>query len=88
MCDRNMPLNLKEKFYRSAIRSTLLYGIECCANKKHHIQKMSVVEMRMLRWMYGKTRMDKVRNKDICSLVGIAPIEDEMKRTAYDGLAT
>ena len=29
LCDRNIPLWLKEKFYRSAISPTLLYGMEC-----------------------------------------------------------
>ena len=33
----------------------------------------------MLRWMYGKTRMDKVRNEDIRRLVGVAPIKDKMR---------
>ena len=33
----------------------------------------------MLRWMCGKTRMDKIRNGDIRSLVGVAPIEDKMR---------
>ena len=33
----------------------------------------------MLRWMCGKTSMDKVRNEDIRSLVGVAPIEDKMR---------
>ena len=33
----------------------------------------------MLKWMCGKTRMDKVRNEDIRSLVGVAPIEDKMR---------
>ena len=33
----------------------------------------------MLRWMCGKTRMDKVRNEDIRSLVGVAPIENKMR---------
>ena len=37
LCDYNMPLSLKEKFYRMAIRPTLLYGIECWTNKKQHI---------------------------------------------------
>ena len=49
--NRNMPLSLKGKFYRGwqqAVRSTLLYGTKCWANKKH-IQKMSVFKMRMLR---------------------------------------
>jgi len=29
LCDRNIPLWLKEKFYRTAIRPALLYGTEC-----------------------------------------------------------
>ena len=33
----------------------------------------------MLRWICGKTRIDKIRNEDICSLVGITTIEDERK---------
>ena len=33
----------------------------------------------MLRWMCGKTRMDKIRNEDIRSLVGVASIENKMR---------
>ena len=33
----------------------------------------------MLRWMYSKTRKDKVRNENICRQVGIAPIEDKLR---------
>jgi len=29
LCDRNISLWLKGKFYRTAIRPTLLYGTEC-----------------------------------------------------------
>ncbi|TQD83397.1 hypothetical protein C1H46_031042 [Malus baccata] len=29
LCDRRMPLKLKGKFYRTAIRSAMLYGTEC-----------------------------------------------------------
>ena len=31
----------------------MLYGTECWAVKKQHFHKMSVVEMRMLRWISG-----------------------------------
>ena len=34
------------------------YGIDCWAIKKQHISKMSAAEMRMLRWMSGKTRKE------------------------------
>ena len=40
---------------------------------------MSVAEIRMLRWMCGKTRKLKVRNKDIHRQVGIAPIENKLR---------
>jgi hypothetical protein len=29
LCDPRVPLKLKGKFYRTAIRSTILYGAEC-----------------------------------------------------------
>ena len=79
LCDRNFPLWLKGKFYRTAIRQALLYGTECWAIKRHHAQKMSVAEMRMLHWMCGNTRRDKVRNEDIRTKIGVAPIEEKMR---------
>jgi len=48
----------------------MLYGTECWAIKRYHAQKMSVVEMCMLRWMCGKTSRDKVRNEDIRTKIG------------------
>ena len=80
MCDRNILLNLRGKFYRTAIKPTLLYGTEYWANKKQHIQKMSVAKMRILK-LCGKTRKDKVRNKNIRLQVGIAAIEEKLKET-------
>ena len=36
LCDRNMPLSLKGKFYRTTMRPTLLYDTKCWANKKQY----------------------------------------------------
>jgi len=38
---------------------------ECWAVKNQHKHKVSVAEMRMLRWMCGKTRCDRIGNDDI-----------------------
>jgi len=40
---------------------------------------MSVIEMHMLRWMCGNTRREKVRNEDILTKIGVAPIEEKMR---------
>ncbi|KAM2015416.1 hypothetical protein COP2_047002 [Malus domestica] len=79
LCDHRMPLKLKGKFYRTAIRPAMLYGTECWAVKHQHIHKIGVVEMRMLRWMCGHTRKDKIRNEDIRGKVGVAEIEGKMR---------
>ena len=79
LCDRRMPLKLKGKFYRTAIRPAMLYGTECWAVKHQHVHKMGVAEMRMLRGMCGHTRKDKIGNEDIRGKVGVAEIEGKMR---------
>ncbi|KAH1262863.1 hypothetical protein GmHk_02G005393 [Glycine max] len=71
-------IKLKGKFYRTAVRPTILYGTECWAVKSQHENKVGVAEMRMLRWMCGKTRQDKIRNEAIRERVGVAPIVEKM----------
>jgi len=73
LCDRNIPLWVKKKFYRTAIRPALLYGTECWVIKRCYAQKMSVAEMCMLRWMCGNTRRDKVKNESILTEIGVGP---------------
>jgi hypothetical protein len=73
-----VPLKLKGKFYRTAIRLVMLYGAECWPTKRRHVQQLSVTEMRMLRWICGNTRRDRVRNDDIRERLGVAPIEEKL----------
>ncbi|KAF3652458.1 putative midasin-like isoform X7 [Capsicum annuum] len=70
---------LKGKFYRVAVRPTMLYGAKCWPVKNSHIQKLKVAEVRMLRWMCGLNRGDRVRNETIREKVGVASVEDKMR---------
>jgi hypothetical protein len=38
LCDPRVPLKLKGKFYRTAIRPAMLYGAECWPTKRRHAQ--------------------------------------------------
>ncbi|KAG5605125.1 hypothetical protein H5410_026617, partial [Solanum commersonii] len=72
---------LKGKFYRVMVRPTLLYGTECWLVKKIYVQKMHVVEIRILRWMSYHTRSDKIRNEDIWDKVGVTFVVEKMRET-------
>ncbi|KAL4196774.1 hypothetical protein AMTRI_Chr04g184840 [Amborella trichopoda] len=77
MDDLSMKLN--GKFYRITVRQALLYGTECWEIKKQGTHRLSVAEMRILRWMSGKIRRDKSRNEYIRENLGVAQIGDKMR---------
>nr|XP_016494092.1 PREDICTED: uncharacterized protein LOC107813349 [Nicotiana tabacum] len=74
-----VPPKLKGKFYRTVVRPAMFYGAECWPVKNSHIQKMKVAEMRILKWMCGHTKLNKIRNDDIRVKVGVVPMEDKMR---------
>ena len=64
----------------------MLYGAECWPTKRRHVQQINVAEMRMLRWICGHTRRDRVQNDDIRDRLGVAPIEEKLVQHRLDGL--
>lgn len=67
-----VPMKLKGRFYQNVVRPTMLYETKCWMVKNPHENKARVVDMMMLCWMCGKTRQDKIKNKNIINSVGVA----------------
>lgn len=44
------------------------------------VSEMSVAEMRMLRWMFGKIRRDMIRNETIREMVNVVLIEEKLRQ--------
>jgi hypothetical protein len=62
----------------TTIRAAMLYEAECWSTKRRHIQQISATEIHMLCWIYGHTRLDRVRNKNIHDRLGVASIEEKL----------
>ncbi|GJW09732.1 retrovirus-related pol polyprotein LINE-1 [Tanacetum coccineum] len=78
MCDRRIPLKLKGKFYRVAIRPAM-YGSQCWQITKAQANREEVAESRMLRWTCGKTMVDMIPNGVFRAELDVDSIIDKMR---------
>ena len=65
LCDKKIPIKLKNKVYKTVIKPTMTYGAECWAIRKKDENRLHVAEVRMIRCIRGKTRKDHVGNQII-----------------------
>ena len=66
LCDKMMPVKLRERSIEQLLDLLCyIYGAETWATTKRQESRIEVNEMRMLRWMGGVTRKDKIRNEHI-----------------------
>ncbi|GKD73211.1 retrovirus-related pol polyprotein LINE-1 [Tanacetum coccineum] len=79
LCDRRIPLKLKRKFYKVAIRPAMLYGSKCWPITKAQANRIKVVELRMLRWTCGKTMVDMISNGVFRAGLDVDSIIDKMR---------
>ena len=79
LCDRKTNVKIKEKVYRTVVRPALMYGAETWALKKALEKKLEVAEIRMLRWMCGVTKLDKIRNERIIGTTKEGEITKKVK---------
>ena len=82
LCDKKVPIKLKDKVYKTVIKPTMAYGAECWwVRKKDENIILQVAEMRILRWIRGKTRKDHVRNQVIQEAAKICQMSTFLKQT-------
>ena len=58
-----------------------MYSAETWAVKKAQEKKLDVAEMRMLRWMSGVTKLDRIRNERIRGTTKIREISKEVQES-------
>ena len=63
--DKKFSTKLKGKLYLVVIRPALLNGIKYWPIMKTFKHKMDVAEMRMMGWMCGHSKMDRIWNQEL-----------------------
>ncbi|XP_075990249.1 uncharacterized protein LOC142985892 [Anticarsia gemmatalis] len=85
ICDKRMPVKLKGLVYKTIIRPVLMYGSETWAVTQKNVHTIQVAEMKMLRWMCGVTRLDKIGNEYVRGSLGVRDIADKIQENPEDG---
>ena len=81
LCDRRISLRVRGKVYKTVVRPAMMYGAETWAVKKAHEKKLDVAEMRMLRWMSGVTKMDRIRNERIRGTTKVGELSKKVQES-------
>ena len=79
LCDRRIPVQLKGKVYKTVVRSAMMYGMMAIPIKKVNEKRMNVAERKMLRWMSGVTRRDRIPNMRIRGTVKVAELSKKVQ---------
>ena len=80
LCNRGLGIKAKKSLYEGVIVPTSLYGAEAWGMRSAERRKVNVLEMKCLRSLAGVSRMDRVRNEDVCMRAGM---EREFASRAY-----
>ena len=66
LCNRRLSSRLKGMIFKTVVRPAMTYGTETWDNQEITQEENGhVAEMKMLRWVQGVTRWDKIRNEEI-----------------------
>ncbi|XP_046993777.1 uncharacterized protein LOC124605873 [Schistocerca americana] len=80
-CDKEVSMGLKGKVYKSVVRPAMIYGADTWPITVAQERKMEVVEMKMLRWMCGVTRKDRITNEFVRGAVKVGPMGKKIQES-------
>ena len=81
LCYRRISFRVKGKVYKTVVRLAMMYGAETWAMKKAQEKKLDVAEMRILRWMSGVTKLDRIRNERIRGTTKVGEISKKVQES-------
>ncbi|XP_065664573.1 uncharacterized protein LOC136086217 [Hydra vulgaris] len=81
ICDRRVSARMKGKIYRTVVRPAILYGLETVALTKRQVREMEVSKMKMLRFLFGVTKKDRIRNEFIRGSAHVACFGEKVKES-------
>ena len=76
-----VSLRVKRKVYKTVVRPAMMDGADTWAVNKAQEKKLDVAEMRMLRWMSGITKLDKIRNERIRGTTKVGEISKKVQES-------
>ena len=71
LSNKGLGIKAKKCLYEGIIVPTALYGVEAWGMRRAERRKVNVLEMKCLRSLVGVSRMDRVRNEEVCRRPGI-----------------
>ena len=71
LSNRGLGIKAKKCLYEGVIVPRALYGAEAWGMRSAERRKVNVLEMKCLRSLVGVSRMDRVRNEEVCRRAGI-----------------
>ena len=72
-----MPV--KRKVYKTVVRPAMMYGMEATPIKKVNEKRKNAAEMKILRWMSGVTRRDRISNTQIRGTVKVVELSKKVQ---------
>ena len=81
LCDRRVSARVKGKIHQTAVRPSMMYSLETVGVTKSQEAELDMAEMKMLRFVLGVTRKDKIKNEYIRGTVKVGQISKKVRES-------